>query len=104
MSKNIVYVVTYGVGKVKVFSTRHGVPQMRKVSGGKVFEIKERLALPDELGVNRVKWVAHYLKQDFILLNSKAEQRMARRLFLNGETKNHPGNPNLRPRKPVFSI
>lgn len=102
--KNMVYVITFGVGKVCVGSTRHGewcVRQACKRLGGSGYEILERLALPDELALHRYRWLSKYVKDEFLFKgNSKADIRLANRLFLDGEKRDTKGNPqNLRGKK-----
>jgi hypothetical protein len=89
--KYYIYKIDLGVGKVHVKSTRHGLWHIRRHSGERKFEILETLLLPDELGCCRLKWIAHFLKQDYFLNNSLAEQNLSRRLFLDGEKRRHKG-------------
>ena len=105
--KNIIYAIHFGVGKCKVYSTRHGewqARQMAKKRGGRC-EVIKVLPLPDELGCERYRAIAHFKKQDFILGNSKADIRLAERLFLNGEVTKRKGNTkNLKPKEVVLNF
>ena len=99
MNKYLVYVIEVKMGTVDVCSTRHGEGYARRMANSRSYEIKERLSGPDELGCARLRWVAHFLRQDYFLLNSKNDQRLARKLFMDGERKRHPGNKNNLKRK-----
>ena len=91
MNKNIVYLIEYGVGKVKVCSTRYGDGYAARMAGNWPVKILERLESPSELFGLVTKHLARYIREDYIVLNSKAQQSLARKLWL-GVTRNHPGN------------
>jgi len=105
MRKSLVYYVTIKVGVGYVGATNHGVYEVKrrlaKLSGSG-YEILETLSGPDELLGVKLKHLANFIKQDFILdHNTKAEKKLATKLFMGTKCKRKGNAVNLR-RKPKF--
>lgn len=80
--ESLVYAVYWDAGTVCVKSTRHGLTQARRLARGKRVEVLEALPSHAELLCQKLRHVASFIRQDFILKNSRREEDLARRLFL----------------------
>jgi hypothetical protein len=85
--RGIIYKIENKPGIVKICSTVWGSGYVKSRSGICLVELPS----VDEMECERLRWVSRFLKQGYVLLNSKRDVELARKLFM-WEKKRHPGN------------